>query len=94
MQIFLIVKIVKFIQSDELTFIANTIMTPSINTKPNALFGTDRKTPYKAKKYHSGLICVGLSMMSAYKKFSGSIVTYLNLNICIENNKMIGNISL
>ena len=41
-------------------------------TPPN-LFGIDRKIAYTHKKYHSGLIWIGVTKGFANKKFSGSV---------------------
>jgi len=43
------------------------------NTPPN-LFGIDRKIAYANKKYHSGWICIGVTIGFAGKKLSGSII--------------------
>lgn len=42
------------------------------NTPPN-LFGIDRRMAYIHKKYHSGLIWIGVTKGFAIKKFSGSV---------------------
>jgi hypothetical protein len=42
------------------------------NTPPS-LFGIDRKIAYTHRKYHSGLICTGVTRGFASKKFSGSV---------------------
>ena len=41
-------------------------------TPPN-LLGIDRRIAYSHKKYHSGLICKGVVIGLAGKKFSGSV---------------------
>jgi hypothetical protein len=40
---------------------------------PPSLFGTDRKIAYNHKKYHSGLMCVGVIKGLDRRKFSGSV---------------------
>jgi len=42
------------------------------NTPPS-LLGIDRRIAYSHKKYHSGLMCVGVTNGFASKKFSGSV---------------------
>jgi len=42
------------------------------NTPPN-LFGIDRKIAYIHRKYHSGLMWIGVTRGLAIKKFSGSV---------------------
>lgn len=44
----------------------------NITTTPPTLLGIDRKIAYAHKKYHSGLICVGVERGLALIKFSGS----------------------
>lgn len=46
---------------------------------PPSLFGIDRRIAYSHKKYHSGLICVGVTSGFDIMKFSGS-VNILGLN--------------
>lgn len=41
-------------------------------TVPPSLFGIDRRIVYTNKKYHSGLICDGVTRAVACRKFSGS----------------------
>jgi hypothetical protein len=41
-------------------------------TPPN-LFGMERRIAYSHRKYHSGLIWVGVTKGFANKKFSGSV---------------------
>jgi hypothetical protein len=55
-------------------------------TPPN-LFGIDRRIAYNHRKYHSGLMCVGVVKGLANKKFSGSvnifglyIISIININ--------------
>lgn len=48
------------------------------STPPN-LLGIDRRIAYSHRKYHSGLMCVGVTRGLASKKFSGS-VSILGLN--------------
>jgi len=40
---------------------------------PPSLFGIDRRMAYTHKKYHSGLIWIGVTRGFASKKFSGSV---------------------
>ena len=40
---------------------------------PPSLLGIDRKIAYTHKKYHSGLICTGVTKGLAIRKFSGSV---------------------
>jgi hypothetical protein len=42
------------------------------STPPN-LFGMDRRIAYTHRKYHSGLIWIGVTNGFAIKKFSGSV---------------------
>lgn len=44
----------------------------NIATTPPSLFGIDRKMAYAHKKYHSGLICAGVTKGLAGRKLSGS----------------------
>lgn len=39
---------------------------------PPSLFGIDRRMAYANRKYHSGLMCVGVTRGFAGVKFSGS----------------------
>lgn len=41
-------------------------------TTPPSLFGIDRRMAYAHRKYHSGLMCVGVTRGFAGMKFSGS----------------------
>lgn len=52
---------------------------------PPSLFGIDRRMPYANRKYHSGLICCGVTSGLALEKFSGS------LSKLGENDRMISN---
>jgi len=55
-------------------------------TPPN-LLGTLRKIQYANKKYHSGLICSGVFIISTNKKFSESIkIKGISNNNKIKNN--------
>jgi hypothetical protein len=58
----------------------------SASTPPN-LLGMDRKIAYSHRKYHSGLICVGVTKGFAKRKFSGS-VNIFGLYIIISINKV------
>jgi hypothetical protein len=40
---------------------------------PPSLFGIDRRMAYSHRKYHSGLIWVGVTKGLARRKFSGSV---------------------
>jgi hypothetical protein len=42
-------------------------------TTPPSLFGIDRKIAYTHRKYHSGLIWIGVTSGFAIMKFSGSV---------------------
>jgi hypothetical protein len=55
-------------------------------TPPN-LFGMDRKIAYTHKKYHSGLMCTGVTKGLASKKFSGSVNTF-GANRTIDKNRV------
>jgi len=44
----------------------------SARTPPN-LFGIERRIAYTHKKYHSGLIWIGVTRGLANRKFSGSV---------------------
>jgi len=55
-------------------------------TPPN-LLGIDRKIAYTHRKYHSGLIWIGVTNGLANKKFSGS-VSILGVNRTIDINKV------
>jgi len=47
-------------------------MAANIATTPPNLFGMDRRIAYAQRKYHSGLICRGVTSGFAGMKFSGS----------------------
>lgn len=55
------------------------------NTPPN-LLGIDRRIAYTHRKYHSGLMWIGVTRGFAIKKFSGS-VSKLGRNRTIVMNK-------
>lgn len=42
-------------------------------TTPPSLFGIERKIAYIHKKYHSGLMWIGVTRGFAIRKFSGSV---------------------
>jgi hypothetical protein len=42
-------------------------------TTPPSLLGIDRKIAYTHRKYHSGLIWIGVTRGFARRKFSGSV---------------------
>jgi hypothetical protein len=55
-------------------------------TPPN-LLGTLREIQYANEKYHSGLICSGVFIISTNKKFSESInIKGSSNNINLKNN--------
>jgi len=54
-------------------------------THPLILLGMERKIAYTHKKYHSGLIWIGVTRGLASKKFSGS-VNILGANNTIDKN--------
>jgi hypothetical protein len=56
------------------------------STPPN-LLGIDRRIAYTHKKYHSGLIWIGVTSGFASKKFSGS-VSILGANRTILKNRV------
>jgi len=56
----------------------------SANTPPS-LFGIDRKMAYTHKKYHSGLIWIGVTRGLANRKFSGSVNKFGKNKIIIIN---------
>jgi hypothetical protein len=58
---------------------ANRAITP-----PN-LFGIDRRIAYTHKKYHSGLMWIGVTRGFARRKFSGSAIRF-GLNKIIDIN--------
>ncbi len=49
-----------------------TRIAENIHTTPPSLFGMDRRIAYAHRKYHSGLIWVGVTSGLAGVKFSGS----------------------
>ena len=55
---------------------------------PPSLFGIDRKIAYTHRKYHSGLMCTGVTKGFARRKFSGSVIR-LGVNKIIIINKNI-----
>jgi len=44
----------------------------NIATTPPSLLGIDRRIAYAQRKYHSGLMCTGVTSGFAGRKFSGS----------------------
>lgn len=52
--------------------INRTRMAANIATTPPSLLGMDRKMAYAHRKYHSGIICTGVTKGLAGRKFSGS----------------------
>jgi hypothetical protein len=42
-------------------------------TTPPSLLGIDRRIAYTHRKYHSGLMCTGVTSGLASRKFSGSV---------------------
>ena len=60
------------------------------STPPN-LLGIDRKIAYIHRKYHSGLIWIGVTRGLAIRKFSGS-VNRLGSNKTIMDRPVIANI--
>ena len=58
----------------------------SAKTPPN-LFGIDRKIAYTHRKYHSGLMWIGVTNGFARRKFSGS-VNILGVNNTIDINSV------
>jgi hypothetical protein len=54
---------------------------------PPSLLGIDRKIAYTHKKYHSGLMWIGVTRGFARRKFSGS-VKRLGRNKIITKNKV------
>lgn len=60
---------------------ANRAMTP-----PN-LLGIERKIAYTHRKYHSGLICTGVTNGFAKRKFSGSVIK-LGVKSTIVKNRV------
>lgn len=61
---------------------ANKAITP-----PN-LLGIDRKMAYTQRKYHSGLMCTGVTRGLASRKFSGSVRRFgVNRTTVINNDR-------
>jgi hypothetical protein len=55
-------------------------------TTPPSLFGIERRIAYTHRKYHSGLICTGVTKGFASRKFSGSVNKFganrmININL-------------
>jgi len=48
-------------------------IAPAIAITPPSLLGTERRIAYPNRKYHSGLMCVGVTNWLAIIKFSASI---------------------
>ena len=67
--------------------IKTTILITNPITPPN-LLGTLRRIQYANKKYHSGLMCSGVFIISTNKKFSESI----KIKGISNNNKLKNNI--
>lgn len=57
----------------------------SARTPPN-LLGIDRRIAYTQRKYHSGLIWIGVTSGFARRKFSGSVSRFGINKIIIRNN--------
>ncbi len=55
---------------------------------PPSLFGMDRKMAYTHRKYHSGLMCTGVTKGLARRKFSGSVIRLGVKRIMIMNRNM------
>jgi hypothetical protein len=58
---------------------------------PPSLLGIERKIAYNHRKYHAGLICVGVTRGFERRKFSGSVnklglymIKSINIVIVIE----------
>jgi len=59
---------------------------------PPSLFGIERKIAYTHKKYHSGLMWIGVTSGLANKKFSGSVMRFgVNKTIIINRVRAIIN---
>jgi len=55
-------------------------------TTPPSLLGIDRRIAYTHRKYHSVLICTGVTRGLASRKFSGSVsILGVNRTIIINN---------
>lgn len=59
----------------------------NIATTPPSLFGIDRRIAYAHRKYHSGLMWMGVTRGFARIKFSGS-VKMLGINIAVVVSKI------
>jgi hypothetical protein len=55
-------------------------------TTPPSLFGIDRRMAYTHRKYHSGLMWIGVTNGFAIRKFSGSVNRF-GINRMIIMNK-------
>jgi hypothetical protein len=55
-------------------------------TTPPSLFGMDRRIAYTHKKYHSGLMWIGVTKGFATMKFSGSVNKSGINRVIIKNN--------
>ena len=65
----------------------NKIKSAANNAKtPPSLLGIDRKIAYTHKKYHSGLMWIGVTRGFATIKFSGSVSRSGANNVIIKNN--------
>lgn len=62
-------------------------MAANIATTPPSLFGMDRRMAYAQRKYHSGLIWVGVTRGFAGMKFSGSFSMLGARRTSIERNR-------
>jgi hypothetical protein len=58
----------------------------NIATTPPSLLGIDRKIAYSHRKYHSGLMWVGVTRGLASRKFSGSVNRLGLYIISVMNN--------
>lgn len=54
-------------------------------TTPPSLFGIERKIAYIHKKYHSGLMWIGVTSGFAIRKFSGSVNMFGSNSTKIDN---------
>ena len=52
--------------------VRSTSIAANMATTPPSLFGIERRMAYAQRKYHSGLICTGVTNGFAGMKFSGS----------------------
>lgn len=48
-------------------------MAVNMAITPPSLFGIDRRIAYAQRKYHSGMMCTGVTKGFAGMKFSGSV---------------------